>query len=150
MEPVTESWMEELPLDECRALLVRHVVGRIAFVVDDAPVVIPVNYRLVESSDRTWIAIRTKPGTLLDRADLLVAFEIDGTDHVHHEGWSVVVRGTLHHVFPDVAAFRERFDPDPWLAENRDSWLIVDPFAITGRRLHSPSSGWAFHARAYL
>ena len=64
-----------------------------------------------------------------ENADL----HIDETDSAHREGWSVVVRGTLHHVFPDVAAFRERFDPDPWVTEGRDAWLIVDPFAITGR-----------------
>ena len=150
MDPIIESWMEELPLEECRELLARHDVGRIAFIVDDAPLVIPVNYRVVVASERTWLAIRTKPGAALDRAGVLVAFEIDETDPIRREGWSVVVRGTLHHIFPDVAAFRERFDPDPWVAEGRDSWLIVDPFAITGRRLHSSSPGWAFHARAYL
>ena len=78
------------------------------------------------------------------------AFEIDGIDPAHQQGWSVLVRGTLHHVDPDAAEFRERFDPEPWLVEERDAWLVVDPFAITGRRLHPAEPEWAFHVRAYL
>jgi nitroimidazol reductase NimA-like FMN-containing flavoprotein (pyridoxamine 5'-phosphate oxidase superfamily) len=145
-----QPWLEELSLPECRRLLAEHEVGRVGFILDSAPMVIPVNYRFVETSERTWIAVRTRPETMLDRADVLVAFEIDETDPVRHEGWSVVVRGTLHHIYPDVAAFRERFDPEPWVSEDRDAWLVIEPFAITGRRLHAASSGWAFHARAYL
>jgi hypothetical protein len=69
---------------------------------------------------------------------------------VHREGWSVVARGTLHHIAPDAAAFRERFDPEPWLLEERDAWLIIEPFAVSGRALHAPEGRWAFDAAAYL
>jgi nitroimidazol reductase NimA-like FMN-containing flavoprotein (pyridoxamine 5'-phosphate oxidase superfamily) len=146
---MTNGLLKELSLEECLRMLRAHVVGRIAVVVDEFPVVLPVNYRLVETAGRTWIAIRTRPGNVLDRADLPAAFEIDEVDSVHHQGWSVLARGTLHHVNPDVADFREVFDPEPWLAE-RDAWLIVDPFAITGRQLQPAESEWAFHSRAYL
>jgi hypothetical protein len=66
------------------------------------------------------------------------------------EGWSVLARGTLHHVDPDAADFRERFDPHPWIIDERDAWLIVEPFGITGRRLHAAEPEWAFHPEAYL
>jgi hypothetical protein len=56
----------------------------------------------------------------------------------------------LLHVDPDAAEFRERFDPQPWMSAERDSWLVLEPFAITGRRLHAPGGPWAFHLRAYL
>jgi hypothetical protein len=78
------------------------------------------------------------------------AFEIDGTDSVHRRGWSVLVRGTLEHVDPDVADFRTRFDPEPWIASERSAWLIIEPFAITGRRLQPAEVEWAFHEDAYL
>jgi hypothetical protein len=78
------------------------------------------------------------------------AFEIDEIDPQHEQGWSVLVRGTLHHVDPDAADFRERFDPHPWLAVERDAWLVVQPFAISGRRLHAAYREWAFHLRGYL
>jgi hypothetical protein len=35
---------------------------------------------------------------VIDRAALPVAFEIDHFDVSAREGWSVLVRGTLHHV----------------------------------------------------
>jgi nitroimidazol reductase NimA-like FMN-containing flavoprotein (pyridoxamine 5'-phosphate oxidase superfamily) len=146
---MSDPWLEELPYDECLRLLRANNVGRIAVVIDEFPAVLPVNYRLVETSGRTWIALRTKPGNLIDRASMHVAFEIDGIDPVHHQGWSVLVRGMQHHVDPDVAAFRERFDPEPWVLD-RDAWLVIEPFAITGRRLHPSEVEWVFHARAYL
>ena len=147
---MTDAWLEELSFDECVSLLRQHSVGRVGFVHEDAPVVLPVNYRLAEFSGKVWVAIRTKPGSMLDQAHLLVAFEIDGIDPVHHQGWSVLVRGSLHHVYPDAGDFRGRCNPEPWITEGRDSWLIVEPYAITGRRLHPAELEWAFHVRAYL
>ena len=146
---MTDAWLEELSLEDCLEALCTHVVGRMSVVVHDCPVILPVNFRLAETSGRSWLAVRTRPGNVLDHGGC-AAFEIDGIDPVHHQGWSVLVRGTLHHVYPDVAAFRERFDPEPWITEARDSWLIIDPFSITGRRLHSDEPEWAFHARGYL
>jgi nitroimidazol reductase NimA-like FMN-containing flavoprotein (pyridoxamine 5'-phosphate oxidase superfamily) len=145
-----EAALAPLSYEECLALLRDGVVGRIAFAVDEFPIVVPVNYRLVETCGRVWIALRTRPGNVIERAPISVAFEIDGIDHIRHQGWSVLARGTLHEVDPDSADFRERFDPEPWIAAERDSWLIVDPFAVTGRRLHGLRPAWAFPKRAYL
>jgi nitroimidazol reductase NimA-like FMN-containing flavoprotein (pyridoxamine 5'-phosphate oxidase superfamily) len=142
--------LEELPFDECLQLLRDGSVGRIAFSVNDFPVVFPVNYRLVETSAPPWIALRTRPGNVIDDAPLATAFEIDSIDDQHHLGWSVLVRGTLDRVDPDAAGFRERFDPDPWLGTERESWLAIAPFSITGRRLVPTAQVWAFHQRAYL
>ena len=150
---MTEAWLEELSLDECLALLRTNAVGRIAFVADDLLTILPVNYRVVEAAGVTpgrWLALRTRPGNVIDRASLIVAFEIDGIDAFHRRGWSVLVRGTLQHVDPDAAAFRERFDSEPWFAAERDAWLIIEPFEITGRRLHPGEPEWAFSSRGYL
>ncbi len=147
-----ETWLEDLPLTACVQHLREASVGRIAVVPDfeQAPVVVPVNYRLVETGERRWIALRTRPDNVIDRAPMYVAFEIDGIDLVREVGWSVLVRGTLHHLDPDAANFRERFDPEPWILTQRDRWLAVEPFAITGRRLRGPEREWAFYLRAYL
>lgn len=147
---MSDSWLEALSLEECQRLLREHNVGRIGVVVDEWPMVLPVNYRLVETAGLTWIAVRTRPGNVIERAAMHVAFEIDGIDPVHREGWSVVARGTLHHVDATAADFKGRFDPEPWLLAERDAWLTIQPFAITGRRLHAPSAQWAFHPRGYI
>ena len=147
-----DEWLEDLPYEECLELLRENALGRIAIVVNEAPVVLPINYRLVEVSGtpEVWIAIRTRPGNVIEEAGLQVAFEIDGIDPSRKQGWSVLVRGTLHHVDTEVADFRKRFDPTPWLLAERDAWLIIAPFSITGRRLHPAVAGWAFHETAYL
>jgi nitroimidazol reductase NimA-like FMN-containing flavoprotein (pyridoxamine 5'-phosphate oxidase superfamily) len=145
------AWVEDLSLEECLRLLREQSVGRIVVVpgVDESPIVVPVNYRLVETSGLRWVAVRTRPGNVIDRAPMNVAFEIDNVNLLEHEGWSVLVRGMLHHVDPDAAEFRDRFDPEPWLAAERDSWLAIEPFAITGRRLHAAEREWAFYLNAY-
>ena len=150
---MTEAWLEELSLDQCWALLRGTAIGRIGFLADEMLAVLPVNYRVVEAHGVTpgrWLALRTRPGNVIERASLMVAFEIDGFEVSNRQGWSVLVRGTLHHVDPDPASFRERFDSDPWLAAERDAWLIVEPFAITGRRLHPGDPEWAFSPGAHL
>jgi nitroimidazol reductase NimA-like FMN-containing flavoprotein (pyridoxamine 5'-phosphate oxidase superfamily) len=147
---VTEEQLEPLDLDLCLMHLRSEPVGRIAVVHDGYPYVLPVNYRLMESGGVTWIALRTRPGNVIERASPNVAFEIDGVDATHRRGWSVLVRGTLLPVDPDAARFRERFDAQPWLHTERDAWLVIEPFSITGRELHQPEQEWAFHIRSYL
>jgi nitroimidazol reductase NimA-like FMN-containing flavoprotein (pyridoxamine 5'-phosphate oxidase superfamily) len=147
---MTDSSLEELAYAECLQRLREHNVGRIGVVVDDAPIVLPVNYRLVEVNGVTLVALRTRPGSVIERGDLMVAFEIDEVDRAHREGWSVLVRGTLHHVDPEAGDFNTRFDPKPWMTAERDAWLVIQPFAITGRQLHHAADEWAFPVRAYL
>ena len=139
---MTSASLEELSFAECLERLRDRNVGRIAVVIDDFPIVLPVNYRLVEASGRTWLALRTRPGNVIERAPVHTAFEIDDIDSAKRGGWSVLVRGTIHHVDPDAAAFRDRFDPEPWLLVERDAWLVIEPFAITGRRLQPGASEW--------
>ena len=145
-----ESYLEELPIEVCLQLLRAGSVGRIAVMRDEYPLVVPVNYRLVEASARRWVAFRTRRGNVLDEAPMHAAFQIDGIDHVHRQGWAVLARGTLHHVDPDAADFRERFDTDSWLGAERDSWLVLEPFSITGRELRGAAPEWAFETHAYL
>jgi nitroimidazol reductase NimA-like FMN-containing flavoprotein (pyridoxamine 5'-phosphate oxidase superfamily) len=66
----------EIPYHDCLELLKFGNLGRIAVVVDGFPVVVPVNYRLVESTGRTWIAFRTRVGNVLDRDRAPAAFEV--------------------------------------------------------------------------
>ena len=141
--------LEALSQATCLRLLREGSVGRIAFVIDDDPLILPVNYRLVEPTSGPLLAVRTRPGTTIDQAPSSVAFEIDSIDAVHHEGWSVLVRGELLHATPTSAKFRELYDPKSWVAD-RDSWLLVDPWAISGRELHGAESIWPFRPGEYI
>ncbi|MGZ4674945.1 MAG: pyridoxamine 5'-phosphate oxidase family protein [Acidimicrobiia bacterium] len=153
---MTDVQMVELSYDECLDHLRSERVGRIAVIADCTPLVFPVNYRLVEDEldgparHPVWVALRTRTGNPIDRAAKMVAFEIDGVDHAHQRGWSVLVSGMLHPVDEEAAEFGSRFDPGPWLGEDRDRWLVIEPMRITGRRISDAESGWAFSTAAYL
>jgi uncharacterized protein len=146
---MTDSVLEPLSRESCLDRLRREAVGRIAFVADGDPVVFPVNYRLVEPASGPAIAVRTRPGNVIERAPLNVAFEIDWIDRVHHRGWSVLVRGDLVHVDSTSDEFVERYDPKSWLAD-RESWLLIDPWEISGRELHGTEPIWPFRPGEYM
>jgi hypothetical protein len=143
---MTDGRLEPLSEQTCLRRLREGSMGRIAFMVDDDPLILPVNYRLVEPSSGALLAVRTRPGTPIEQAPSSVALEIDSIDPVHHEGWSVLVRGELLHATPTSPQFRKLYDPKSWFAES-GSWLLVDPWSITGRELHGAESSWQFHSR---
>jgi nitroimidazol reductase NimA-like FMN-containing flavoprotein (pyridoxamine 5'-phosphate oxidase superfamily) len=147
---MSDAWLEVLSHEECVDLLRAWPVGRISVLAEDFPVVLPVNFRLVQIDGHTWIVIRTRLGNVIDQAPMPAALEVDDISLSEHRGWSVLVRGMLHHVDANAAGFRDRFDPEPWVDDNRDAWLTIEPFSITGRRLHAPEAEWAFDLRAYL
>ena len=146
-----DGLLEELSDEECRLLLGLAAVGRIGFVVDGLPVVLPVNYRLLTDEVGVWIVVRTRPGNSIDTAPAQVAFEIDGIDHDHKKGWSVLVRGALHHMdHNEVELFNTRFDPKPWPKDDRTAWLAIKPQSVTGRRLLAAESEWELSSDGYL
>jgi nitroimidazol reductase NimA-like FMN-containing flavoprotein (pyridoxamine 5'-phosphate oxidase superfamily) len=70
-------------------------VGRIAFNTGSGPVVLPVNFAVLADT----LVIRTAEGTIIDgHADEQVALEIDHIDEALCQGWSVLVRGSMHRV----------------------------------------------------
>ena len=131
--------LDQLDYDECIRRLDGESVGRIALLVNELLVVVPVNYRMVQTDGRTWIVFRTEPDGILDRPDVHAAFEIDDADAAKRTGWSVLVQGMLQRVDPDSADMRERFDPVPWPRSPRDRWMTIEPFSVTGRRIHTPA-----------
>jgi Domain of unknown function (DUF1918)/Pyridoxamine 5'-phosphate oxidase len=133
-DSANENELVKITFNDCVELLRTHEVGRIAAFVNQALVIVPVNYRLVQSTCQTWIAFRTRLGGILDSSSLHVAFEIDHIDEARHRGWSVLVRGSLQEVDPDAADFKNRFDSEPWVID-RDAWMMIKPVSIEGRRL---------------
>jgi nitroimidazol reductase NimA-like FMN-containing flavoprotein (pyridoxamine 5'-phosphate oxidase superfamily) len=83
--------LETLTRGECLELMATVPVGRIGVSIGALPVILPVNFALVDGS----IVIRTVPGTKLDAAarHAVVAFEVDSYAADGSSGWSVLVQG---------------------------------------------------------
>ena len=127
--------LEVLGPGECLDLLAASPVGRIAFVHDGAPTILPVTYVLPHGC----VAFRTAAGSKLDHAIMgrPVAFEVDGLDPERRTGWSVLLRGVADMVDDDEleAELGER-ELEPWsdhVAEG--TWVLVRADELSGRRL---------------
>lgn len=132
----------ELDADTCRALLVRGVVGRLAFWAYDGPRVLPFNYAVLDD----LLVLRTRPRSALARlvheqVGVPAAFEIDEIDHPDQRGWSVQARGALEQLSdPAVLADIERVRPPrPWAPGERTVLVGLRCAELTGRRL---GAGW--------
>jgi len=133
-EQSTPATVEMIDRDECLKLLGQHRVGRLGYIDDGWPTVVPVNY----SIDGDKIFIRSLPGHKLETANQrhVACIEVDQVDEWARTGWSVVVHGPLEVITdPDVLKTAWANDPDPWVKAPRWHWLKLAPLSITGRRL---------------
>lgn len=121
--------------DECIRLMESTPIGRIAFMVDDEILALPVNFRWHEDG----IVFRTLDGLKLAAAanNQNVCFEVDQWDAGSRSGWSVVVQGVAREV--DNWAEEAQLDQlglIPWAkAEWRPIWVRVEPTSMSGRVL---------------
>jgi nitroimidazol reductase NimA-like FMN-containing flavoprotein (pyridoxamine 5'-phosphate oxidase superfamily) len=130
--------LRPIPEDECTLLLAAGSVGRVGLSQGALPVVLPVNYAVLDGD----IVIRTGAGTKLDAAltNAVVAFEIDAVDPVYHEGWSVMVQGRAHEVVDPEELKRARALPlEPWAAGARDRFVRIASERMSGRRIALPN-----------
>ena len=128
-----------LPRDECLARLAGARVGRVAFVTQGDPVILPVNHGM----DGESVIFRTATGTKLLAADReqRVAFEVDGFDPDRRAGWSVMVRGIATSVEDQDEVERlNLLGVWPWadLVE-RTHWVRIRTYSMTGRQTVHPA-----------
>jgi nitroimidazol reductase NimA-like FMN-containing flavoprotein (pyridoxamine 5'-phosphate oxidase superfamily) len=124
----------ELPVDECWRRLAQAPAGRLCFVEAGEPMVLPVNHAV----DGHRLVIRTARETTLHRIAVgrSVAYEADALTPVTREGWSVVVRGLIEELTDDDELARARqLGLHPWASGLRDHFLVVQPWAVTGRQI---------------
>jgi nitroimidazol reductase NimA-like FMN-containing flavoprotein (pyridoxamine 5'-phosphate oxidase superfamily) len=122
--------------DDCIQLLTTEEIGRLAWIADGVPHIVPLNY----AWDGEAIVVRSDPGTKLDELQgAPVAFEVDRIDRVRRQGWSVVVQGMAREVpaddWPATALRPSELYLEPWVPGGKSHWLRVVPHAITGRRI---------------
>lgn len=127
--------LEVLDYATCTKLLELAPIGRLAFVQDGEPVILPVNHAFVDGV----VLFRTAPGSKLAAAAMRqpVAFEVDGISETYHGGWSVLVTGVLEELDGDQERTYEDVRLRPWARGGaaRDHWLRLRPDQVTGRRI---------------
>jgi nitroimidazol reductase NimA-like FMN-containing flavoprotein (pyridoxamine 5'-phosphate oxidase superfamily) len=136
MEPI----VEELTESESMSLITGADVGRIGFSGRFGPVVLPVNYKILNGA----IVFRTEAGgpmeedlrTGIANAEYKVAFEIDDIDPATRSGWSVMIQGGAHHVEDEEERARVvKSGVEPWVGGDRDLYVCINPTLISGRRI---------------
>ncbi len=132
--------MEELTETESLSLIEQAEIGRIGFTGRFGPVVLPVNFKVVEGS----VVFRTVAGsplgedlrTGISHADYKVAFEIDEINPVERTGWSVMIQGGAHYLDDEEErAVAQAAGIDPWVGGERDVFVRIKPTLISGRRI---------------
>lgn len=126
--------LEILSPDECWALLRETPIGRLAFVHEGEPVVLPVSFGLHGHQ----IVFRSAQGAKLGAARMQrpVAFEVDEWDVDTMSGWSVLVEGMADSVYDadEIAEFEKlgvlRWTPQPFATD----WVRILATDISGRR----------------
>jgi nitroimidazol reductase NimA-like FMN-containing flavoprotein (pyridoxamine 5'-phosphate oxidase superfamily) len=128
--------LEALSPAECLRLLGRGRIGRVGFVSDGQPHVLPVNYI---ASDAGEVVFRTTDDSLLTAvAGGPAAFEIDGYDEGAKTGWSVCVHGPgreITDIGDDLADRLRQLNVITWAPGPRDRWFAILADQITGRRI---------------
>jgi nitroimidazol reductase NimA-like FMN-containing flavoprotein (pyridoxamine 5'-phosphate oxidase superfamily) len=129
------SGLEVLSVEECRSHLGFGAVGRIGFVEEGGPVILPVNYTM----DGQAVVFRTAAGSKLSLGMMQrpVCFEVDDWDTTTHTGWSVLAKGVADEVLDtDEIARLEQLPVRPWSRPDlRDHWVRIMVEELTGRRI---------------
>jgi len=127
-----------LAMDDCVTLLRRVDVGRLAFIHDGEPELLPVTFGV----DGISPVFRTTWGSKLDALarGRVVALEADALDVVDGVAWSVVVKGRAEIEYDDAAVARyEALGVPVWTPEPEDPfWVRITPSTLTGRVLELP------------
>jgi nitroimidazol reductase NimA-like FMN-containing flavoprotein (pyridoxamine 5'-phosphate oxidase superfamily) len=129
---------EELDRQDCLELLREECVGRVALTARALPIVLPVNFAVLDG-DIVW---RSAQGTKLNDAStgFVVAFEVDHYEPDHKRGWSVMIQGLAHVITDSDQLDRAKQLPlEPWALEGvADRFVCLVPNIATGRRIRQP------------
>lgn len=127
--------IEQISEQECRELLqTKSKLGRVAFILDGRPMVLPVNYR----AGRDSVVFCTREGTKLEalRNGAPAAFEVDASRPLYHSGWSVLVQGKAEEITDPKELDELRRGPlKSWATPGSEHWIRISIDQISGRRI---------------
>jgi hypothetical protein len=132
------SGLRVLDRDECFVLLRSVPVVRIGLAINGTPVVLPVNFGLVDDT----VVFRSAIGTKLDSAIVsdVVAVEADGYDAADRTGWSVVIKGRARELTStDEIARASALSLYPWGIDHADHFVGVRADLVSGRCIGTPA-----------
>ncbi|MDI3406870.1 helix-turn-helix domain-containing protein [Streptomyces cavernicola] len=93
--------------------------------------------RLANGGEILMLTAADAPLAQAAEADETIAFEEGRVDEAFHQGWSVLVGGPARTVQDRAAAdeLRRSVHSTPWSGENRDTFVLLTPRRVTGRRV---------------
>ena len=130
----TDGLLRELTHQECWDHLSAHSLGRIAYVVDGGPTILPFNYLALDGL--IWLRTTSYSELAIHLPGERAAFAVDHADAHDHTGWSVLVRGRAEHATGRHPAVSDGFpDSAPWPDGIRSMVFCLTPESVTGRAL---------------
>ena len=131
---LVDSGVEFLPDDACKNLLASAAIGRVAITMSALPVILPVNFTVLDDD----IVFLTGEGTKLRAAleQAVVAFEVDDFDIPMRTGWSVLAVGVACEITDeDELAQVRKLDLRPFAGGDRTHYVRIRPEFYSGRRI---------------
>jgi len=132
--------MKQLSRAQCMELVGSVPVGRVGTTSGALPVVLPVNFTLLDGN----VIFRTVPGTKLDAAvtGMVVAFECDCYETNGLSGWSVLMQGIASEISDRSLLERLRAIPlASWaLDRSADRVVSIEPAMVSGRSFLRPDT----------
>jgi len=129
---------EDLDRDQCLELLSDEPVGRVALTARALPIVLPVNFALLDGN----IVWRSAQGTKLNAAaaGFVVAFEADHYEADRKEGWSVMIQGLATVITnPEELDRAHDLELESWALDGTaDRYIQLVPNIVTGMRIRHP------------
>lgn len=129
-----QARLAELDEAESWELLGDHGVGRVALATGDGPVLLPLNYQVLDGE----VMFSTAEHSPLASAEgTEIAFEADHIDDAFSRGWSVLLVGAVRAVTDEGTAQRLRDSAysTPWAGEGREHVMVLAPRRVTGRKI---------------
>ena len=129
-----DNGLEILSAAQCRDLLARGTVGRVAVTVGALPAIFPVNYAVLDDAIVFLTGEGTKLRAALERA--VVAFQVDHIDEETASGWSVMAVGLAEEITdPDEIMAAMRLGLHPFARGDRSHFVRIRPEFVSGRRI---------------
>lgn len=131
---LTDNGLELLTQEAAWDLLSGEEVGRVGITLGGLPVILPVNFVVLDGT----VVFRTGSGSKLSAAaaGAIVAFEVDSHDRETRSGWSVLVVGRSEVVHDLDATFQVLAAKlEPFADGSRPSLVRIHPDFVSGRRI---------------